>query len=211
MTLSSNTKFNAGNLLFTLLSTDDEPAVADAAISTLPTGAVVSGNLIIQRYMSIEGGSNDPSFNNGRIYRNISSPVTDPPVSDLQVEIPVTGSFTGTSACSGCGSTQSMFLYRESEIGDTNGSGGNDFDDGYEDFPNAANSETLAPGRGYSVFVRGNIAPVSGAGNARFDLRGPINSGTINYITTAGVTYTSTGTPANDGWNLVRQSISIYH
>jgi len=202
LTLSANTKFNAGNLLFTLLSSDDEPVV-DAAIAALPTNAAVTGNVIIQRFMSIEGGSNDPLNNNGRIYRNISSPVVSPPVSDLQVEIPVTGSFTGTSACSGCGATQSMFLYRESEIGDTNGSGGNDFDDGYEDFPNAANSETLAPGRGYSVFVRGNIAPVSGAGNARFDLRGAINSGTINYVTTAGVTYTSTGTPANDGWNLV--------
>ncbi len=203
LTLSSNSQFAAGNLLFTLLSTDDEPFVADAAIAEIPSGATISGNVIVQRYMSIEGGSNDPAFNNGRIYRYIASPVQNATVADLQNEIPVTGTFTTSSSCTGCGTTQSMFVYNEAETGDTNGSGGNDANDGYEDFPQNLSSETFAQGRGYTFFVRGNVAPVSTNGNARYDLRGPINAGTVDFVSTAGVSFTSSGVLANDGWNLI--------
>jgi hypothetical protein len=146
-------------------------------------------------YMAIEGA------NNARIYRYISSPVQSSPVSQIQPEIPVTGTFTGTSTCTGCGTNQSMFLYNESVITDTNASGGNNFDDGYEDFPNAANSETLTPGRGYSIFVRGNIDPVAAAGSAKWDVRALINSGNINF--NSFTTFTSSTVVANDGWNLV--------
>lgn len=45
------------------------------------------------------------------------------------------------------------------------------------------------------MFVRGNIAPVVSAGNARWAVTGPINSGTINF--NAFTTFTV------DGWNLV--------
>jgi hypothetical protein len=191
---------SAGTAIFTLLSTDDDPAV-DAAIAALSGGAQVTGNVTVQRYMSIEGGSNSPTFNNGRIYRYISSPVSNASVSQLQTEIPVTGSFTGTSVCSGCGTTQSMFAYNESVTTDTNGSGSNTVDDGYIDFPNASNTEILTPGRGYTIFVRGNIAPVSTNGHARWDVRNPINSGTVSF--NSHVTYTSSGNNASDGWNMV--------
>jgi hypothetical protein len=200
LTLSTNSTFDADgvgdNRVFTLLSTADAPT-ADAAIAQLPSGASVTGSVTVQRFMAIEGA------NNNRIYRYISSPVQSAPVSQLQVTIPVTGSFTGTSSCTGCGTNQSMFLYSEPVTTDINGSGIANYDDGYLDFPSALNSETLSSGRGYAIFVRGNTAPISTAGNALWSVSGPINSGTIDYVSTAGVSFTTSGTLANDGWNLV--------
>jgi len=198
LSLASNSLFDAdgssNSSVFTLLSSGDSPT-QDASIAALPAGAAVIGDVTIQRYMAIEGA------NSGRIYRYISSPVQNVSVSQIQSEIPVTGSFTGTSPCTGCGSSQSMFLYNESIITDTNGSGGNTVDDGYEDFPAASNSETLTSGRGYTIFVRGNIDPVLSNGSARWDVTGTINSGTIDF--TPFTTFTSSGIPANDGWNLI--------
>ncbi|HEY8935028.1 MAG TPA: hypothetical protein VIM65_07390, partial [Cyclobacteriaceae bacterium] len=105
---------SANTSIFTMLSTGDNPT-ADASIATLGTGASVIGKVTVQRYMSIEGA------NSGRIYRYISSPVQNAPVSDIQNEIPVTGTFTGNnnSSCTGCGgsSTQSMFSYNEAASG----------------------------------------------------------------------------------------------
>lgn len=207
LTLSSNTIFDAdgsGNTsVFTLLSSADDPSVTDAAIAALPSGAQVTGNVTVQRYMSIEGGNNSPAFNNGLMYRYISSPVASAPVSQIQVFNPITGTFTGTSTCTGCGTKQSMFSYNESVITDTNGSGTPDLNDGYEDFPLTVNSETMATGRGYAMFVWGNVPPVSTAGNARWSVRNPINSGTIDFVATAGASFTAGNGIANDGWNLV--------
>lgn len=198
LTLVANSQFDAdgssNTSVFTLVSSADDPT-SDAAIATLPSGASVTGNVTVQRHMSIEGA------NSGRIYRYISSPVQSPAVSQIQNEIPITGSFTGSSACSGCGTSQSMFHYNESVITDTNNDTFIDFNDGYEDFPSAANSETLTNGRGYTLFVRANVAPISSAGSARWDVRAPINSGTISF--NSFVSFTSSGTLANDGWNLV--------
>jgi hypothetical protein len=202
LTLSTNTQFDAdgvgNNRVFTLLSSDDAPFTVDAAIAQLPSGASVLGSVTVQRYMAIEGA------NNNRIYRYISSPVQSAPVSQLQVTIPVTGTFTGASTCTGCTSnSQSMFLYSEAVTTDINNVNGANYDDGYLDFPSAANSETLASGRGYAIYVRGNIAPVVTNGSALWSVSGPINSGTVDYVATAGVTFTSSGNVANDGWNLV--------
>jgi len=200
LTLEANVIFDADGAsntsVFTLISSADSPT-ADASIATLPDGAQVVGNVTVQRYMAIEGGTG----NNGRIYRYISSPVQNAPVSQIQARIPVTGSFTGTSTCSGCLTNQSMFLYNESVITDTNGSGGNNVDDGYEDFPANANTETLTSGRGYTLFVRANVNPISGAGSALWDVRGAINSGTIDY--SSFTTFNSSTILLNDGWNLV--------
>ncbi len=191
LTLASNAQFDAdgssGTSVFTLISSADDPT-ADGMIATLPTGASISGNVTVQRYMAIEAGPNG----NNRIYRYISSPVSNAPVSQLQATIPVTGSFTGSSTCSGCGSSQTMFAYDETvTTGDLNA--------GYIDFPAAANTETLAAGRGYAVFIRGNIAPITTAGSALWSVRSTVNTGTVNYP----VSFTSSGNAANDGWNLV--------
>lgn len=188
LTLVANSSFDAdgsaGTSVFTLISTGDNPT-ADAGIATLPTGASVTGNVTVQRYMAIEGTGS-------RMYRYIASPVQAPAVSQIQTEIPVTGSFTGSSTCSGCTTNQSMFQYNESVItGDLN--------TGYVDFPDVANTETLATARGYAIYVRGNVDPVLSATTARWDVSAPINSGTVSFP----ATFTSSGTLANDGWNLV--------
>lgn len=180
-----------GTGVLTLLSTADDPT-GDASIGVLAGGAAVTGNVTVQRYMAIEG----PSGSNNRIYRFISSPVQNATVADIQNEIPVTGSFTGSSTCSGCLTNPSMFTYNETVT-----TGG--IDNGYEAFPVSSNSEQLVPGRGYAIFVRGNIDPIQSAGSALFDVRGPINSGTISLGNPSGLTFTSSGVPANDGWNLV--------
>ncbi|MEX1240467.1 MAG: T9SS type A sorting domain-containing protein [Cyclobacteriaceae bacterium] len=188
LTLVASSSFDAdgsaNTSVFTLISTGDNPT-ADAGIATLPTGASVTGNVTVQRYMAIEGTGS-------RMYRFIASPVQTPAVSQIQTEIPVTGSFTGSSTCSGCTTNQSMFQYNESVItGDLN--------TGYVDFPDAANTETLATARGYAIYVRGDVDPVLSATTARWDVRAPINSGTVSFP----ATFTSSGTLANDGWNLV--------
>lgn len=185
LTLSANSQFdadgNSNSSVFTLLSNSDN-TTADASIATLPTGASIIGNVTVQRFMSLEGA------NSNRIYRYISSPVQSVPVSQIQNSIPVTGGFSGASSCSGCGSSQSMFAYNEAL---TNGN----LSAGYINFPSASNTETLTTGRGYALFVRGNIAPVSSAGNARWSVSGPINSGTVNFNAFTSFTV--------DGWNLV--------
>ncbi len=180
----------AGSGVLTIISTADNPT-SDGSIATLSGVSAVTGNVTVERFMSIEGPSG------GRIYRYISSPVQNAPVSDIQNEIPVTGSFTGTSVCAGCGTNQSLFLYNENVITDTNGDLINDINDGYVDFPSAANSEVFTPGRGYSLFVRGNLLS-----SALWNLSGPINQGNVTPVTLPS-TITSSGNAANDGWNLV--------
>jgi len=104
LTLASNVNFDAdgssNTAVFKLLSAGDNPT-QDAAVNILPSGAIVSGNVTVQRFMSKEGWSNT------RIYRYISSPVQNAPVSDLQLEIPVSGNFSGRSLCTGCSLNQS--------------------------------------------------------------------------------------------------------
>lgn len=191
LTLASNAVLDADGsadtATFTLISSADEPVI-DAAIAALPAGAQVQGDITVQRYMSIEGP------NNNRIYRYISSPVQDGTVADIQQEIPVTGSFVGATICKDCSTNQSMFAYNESVITDVNGSGSTDFNDGYVDFPDVVNTEVMQPGRGYTLFVRGNylLSPV-------WDIRGVANQGNISLP----VSFTSSGSIANDGWNLV--------
>lgn len=188
LTLSASSVFDADGSsnasIFTLLSSADN-ATIDASIAALPTGASVSGNVTVQRFMSIEGP------NNTRIYRYISSPVQNAQALDIQNEIPITGAFTGSSSCSGCGTNQSMFSYNEAVI-----TGG--IDGGYVNFPAATNTETLFSGLGYAIYERGNVIP-----SGLWDVRGPINSGNLILGGALGVTFTSSGVPSDDGWNLV--------
>jgi hypothetical protein len=195
LTLGSNVNFDAdgtGNTaIFKLLSTNDSPT-SDAAIAALPAGAQVSGKVTVQRFMTKEGA------NTGRIYRYISSPILNATVADLQQEIPVTGTFTGRSSCSGCtSSSQSLFAYNETVLTDTDGNGVNNENDGYIDFPSNTNTETFQNARGYALYVRANLLTTT-----LWDLRGTINSGNVTPISFP-ITYTSSGALASDGWNLV--------
>ncbi len=191
LSLSENVEFDAdgssNTAVLTLLSSADNPT-QDAAIDIIPASATISGDITVQRYMSIEGATN------GRIYRYLSSPISNATVQDLQNEIPITGNFTGSSTCTGCSTTPSMFLYDESIVSDVDGSGSTNLNDGYQSFPFLDNTEQLDPGRGYAVFVRGNIlsTPV-------WDVRGEVNRGQIEFP----VTFTSSGNLDDDGWNLV--------
>lgn len=177
--------------VFTLLSTNDAPT-RDAAVGILPAGAQITGNVRIQRFMTLEGPDNN------RIYRYIASPLQNAAAVDLQAEIPITGTFTGASQCQGCISTaQSMFTYTETDITDTNGDGVADISDGFTDFPETDNKETLAPGKGYALYVRGNIIP-----SGLWDVNGAVTQGNVTPVALP-VTFTSSGVLGNDGWNIV--------
>lgn len=195
LTLGNNVTFDsdgsANTAVFKLLSTGDNPT-RDAAVAALPSGAQVSGKVTVQRFMTKEG------VNNGRIYRYISSPIQTGTVSDLQQEIPVTGNFTGKSSCSGCvSSSPSLYLYNEAVITDTDKNQVANLDDGYVAFPTISNSQIFQPGRGYALYVRGNLLS-----STSWDLRGLINSANVAPIIFP-VSHTSSGSLPDDGWNLI--------
>lgn len=175
LTVSSSTTIESGGYLV-LLSTSDGTS-GNARIGSLPSGASITGNVIVQRYMADEG----------RIYRYISAPVSGYSVASLQAFVPITGSFSGASTCTGCLNNPSMYRYNETISGNA--------DAGWEPFPVSSNTETLQTGRGYAVFVRDDII----SGNVRIDWQGSIHQGSISLP----VSYTNTGNPGGDGWNLV--------
>ncbi len=173
LTLDDNVDFDADGLgsgVYNLLST----ASGDACIASIPSTSSVSGVVNAQRYMEGEG----------RIYRYISSPIANAPVSALQDDFPITGTFTGADEIPGLNSMPSMFDYTESASGD--------FQQGWESYPEIVNTETLVPGRGYAVFIREEVNPTT------IDISGTINQGDFNFD----VTYNNSGNSA-DGWNLV--------
>lgn len=173
--VSSATTIESGGSLRLLSSSDGTSG--NARIGSLPAGASITGNVTVQRYIADEG----------RIYRYISAPVSGFTVAQLQSEFPVTGSFTGSSTCSGCTTNSSMFAYDETVAGGV--------DNGYFQFPVSSNTEALQVGRGYAPFVRDDIIP----GNVTIDWVGPVNQGSIALP----VTYTNTGDATADGYNLV--------
>jgi trimeric autotransporter adhesin len=199
LTIQSATQFDAdgsGSGVLTLLSTGDEPT-ADASIAALPTGASVTGNVTVQRYMAPE----EPGVT--RVYRYISSPVSGRSVADWQDDFPVTGNFTnpttefpvGSGITSFCGrplipTTASLFRYVEPNTG----SGA--FDLGWVAYPLSGSSTTasLEVGRGYAAFIREctNATTV--------DVRGPVNQGTVSFNSLISLTINGN---LEDGFNLV--------
>lgn len=187
MTSSGSDFISNGNL--TLLSTSDSNT-GNASIGPLGATNTVVGNVIVQRYMSSEG----------RIYRYLSSPVTNAPVTQMQDDFPVTGNFTGTtpksaSGCSGCSKSPSMAYFNAA----TNA---------YVNYPVATNAELLQPGRGYSTFIRDDM-PFPGTGPITWDVTGPINQGDVNlpivHRTGATTTWNLLGNPypATVSWDNV--------
>jgi hypothetical protein len=173
--VSATTVQANGNL--TLISTSDG-ASGNASIAKIPAGASVTGNVIVQRRMSGEG----------RIYRDISSPVQSATVQQIMNSgITVTG-FSGSSfPCAGCATNgASMYSYNEAVTGPIS--------NGYTAI--TAASQTLTTGKGYNVLVRNEVGP------ATMLLTGTINSGTIDFNSPSIISYTSTP-DAGDGWNFV--------
>lgn len=170
LTLGTSSTFDAdgsGSGVFTLVS----DATDDARIDVLPSGASVTGNVTVQRYL--------PSYGSKR-WRNIASTVLDASVSDLQNEILISGPFTGSD---NPGALGSLAYYDNTQAGAT-------LDDRWVYYPVSTNTEVLtttgSEGRGYSIWVRD-------VGAVTFDLRGPVNQGTINLNLNG----------SNELWNLV--------
>lgn len=172
--LSLNTTvFSNGNL--TLLSSSDA-GDSDASIHTLPSGSSLSGDVTIQRYMSGEG----------RIYRYISSPVSNASVASMMDDFPVTGTFTDPSTGPGIRSANaSFFYYDETQLSAL----------GWIPYPSTglASENILQTGKGYAAYIR------EAAKATTWDVTGGINQGDIIFP----INFTNTSDPINDGWNLV--------
>jgi hypothetical protein len=132
----------ANNKSFVVLSTADDPA-NDGSIGPLLSGAQVTGNFTVQRFVSTESVD--------RLYRYIASPVVGATVAQWQDDFFVTGIFTGahngsTPGCTGCTATSSSFFYDESI-------------QAYVKHPlqTGSNTDPLVNGRGYSVFFRQDL------------------------------------------------------
>jgi hypothetical protein len=182
---SANCNFMSNGFL-TLLSTADTVGSAaspgTAQIYRLTGGNQVSGNLTVQRFMAGEG----------RIYRYISSPVSNATVASWKDDFAITGTFADPNTGKICNrvldpADPSLFIYNETLVGDENV--------GYEGYPTAglASANPLQVGRGYAAFIRRCDAPTV------IDVTGPANQGTVILP----VTYTNTGDPVADGYNLV--------
>ncbi|MFT4739402.1 MAG: hypothetical protein ACI9L9_000175, partial [Marivirga sp.] len=124
-----------GSGITTLLST----ASKDAYIAEIPGTSTVSGNLTVQR--SIYAQTND------RGYHIMGFPVTGVTVSDIQGEIAVTGTFTGSSTGTGFDSNPSIYAFNESAGATLT------FNERYAAFPAADNGESFTNGQGYYVYT----------------------------------------------------------
>lgn len=160
-----------------------------------PVNATISGNMSVQRFVPSQG----------RRFRFLGSPVAATTLTDWKNEIhitgPGTGNTVGTENSNGFDASlsnqSSVFYYDEAASGNLN-----------QGWTSPANkNEALVVGRGYRVFVRGPRTEGNGlldgsisAQNAvTLDVSGSVNVGDINMP----VSYSNTGSPADDGWNLL--------
>lgn len=177
----SGTLNASGNLV---LNSD---SVLTARVAELNPGADITGNVVVQRYIP-------PITRRSRI---LSSPVQSFSFNQLIDDIFITG--TGGSTNGFDQSTvnnATIYTYQE----DTSGGGR-----GWKAISHINN--TLATAKGSLVFIRGDRS-LTGWNTAPFPLQNkvvidyansPINKGTIS----PSVTYTNTGSAANDGWNML--------
>ncbi len=173
LTLQSSTTLQSnGNLV--LISTSDGTS-GTASIAAIPTGASVTGNVVVQRYISAKG----------RVYHDISPPVQSATVQQIMSSgITVTGFTPSSFPCAGCATNNpSMYWYDETVAGV--------IANGYTAM--TAAGQTMSSGRGYNVLVRNEV------GAATMALTGVINSGPL----TLPVSFTNSGNPSADGWNFV--------
>lgn len=178
----NNGKLNTnGNLV--LISNSTETARIAAIAST----ADIAGNVTSQRYV--------PSV--VRRYRMISPNTTGFTFTDLKDDIFVTGTGGATNGFDAASpNSASVYTYQESTTGTR----------GWKAVTNI--NQTLASGRGVIAYVRGDrtlaspqwYTPPYVAQNAvTIDFVGPVTKGTVSPT----ITYTNTGFPENDGFNLV--------
>lgn len=182
-TPSANVDFRSNGFL-TLLSVTDTAtsSFGNSMIYRLQNGNAVSGDVTVQRFLSGEG----------RIYRYLSSPVSNGTVAGWKDNFSITGNFSDPSPAENiCGSmtnrsSPSLYYYDE-ERGSTTSSG-------YVAYPLPGTTSTasgLQVGRGYSAFIRQCTIPTT------IDVKGQLNQQQINLP----VSYTPGSTMS--GWNLV--------
>lgn len=176
---SSATIASSGNLV--VRSTSDGTS-GNGSIGVVPAGASITGNVVVQRFMSGEG----------RIYRYLSSPVSGVSFEQWRDDFPITGTFDDPSTGPGITpGNPSLYRYVESNGGLA--------DDGWEPWPTsgALGSYNIEVGRGYAAFIR------EGSASTVIDVTGPVNLANVSDIS-LNVTYNDDGNgPANEGWNLV--------
>lgn len=179
VTVTAGTLAANGNLALKSTAAD-----TTARIAALPPGAAVTGNLEIQRY--INGG---PGL---RGWRYLSSPVANATYAQLIDDIFITGPGGASNGFDVAGGNSSVMTYEES------------VNRGWKNISSPSN--TWGQGKGAIVFFRGDRTQTSSITNTlvtpnsfALDYIGNINSGDI----TVPLDYSATGTPADQGWNLI--------
>ncbi|MEJ1238227.1 hypothetical protein WBG78_08870 [Chryseolinea sp. T2] len=164
----------ASNGYLTLLSLGDG-AGQTAAIGALGAGSSIEGDVTVQRFMSGEG----------RLYRYLSSPVSNGSVGSVMDDFPVTGRFLDPSSGPGISTFNPSFFEYDETYGEKLA--------GWREYPRGgrAAEAPLVIGRGYAAFIRNTSSTI-------VDFVGPINQHDI----TIPFTYTLHSGRAN-GWNLV--------
>ncbi len=170
----TNGMFTTTGFNFILISN----ATATARIAQI-TGGDITGNITIQRYISGNDG-----------WRTLSSPVAyvsagKGDFDDWENEFKMSG-FPGTDYSSA--SFQSVKYYDETNLGGKN--------EGYS--APASASTGLTSGQGYMCWLGNDPAPGTSPPKI-IDLTGTPNKSGVSLP----ITFSSTGVPANDGWNLV--------
>ena len=161
-------------------------SLGTARVAELVSPAQITGNVIVQRYI--------PAVT--RRTRILTSPVSGFTYNQLIDDIFVTGPNGGIGFDISTTNNASINTYNEQT---SNGRGNK---------PVQNINDGLLPGRAAFVFVRGDrtlpspqwfTPPFVPQNAVTLDFVGPINQGTISPQ----VTYSPTGTPTNDGWNMI--------
>lgn len=182
LTISGNANLATGNKLVLVSN-----ASGTARVAPVTGNASITGNVTVQRYV--------PALI--RRSRMVSPNVNNFTFADIKDNMFVTGAGGATNGFDASGPNQTtIYTYQESTTGGR----------GWKAISNITNS--LPAGSGSLVFVRGDrnlpapqwyTAPYVSQNAVTIDFIGPINTGTISPV----ITYTNTGSPADDGWNMV--------
>ncbi len=156
-----------------VLLADPADRFGGGRIDVLPAGASISGDVITEWHQENTSPTGIPMY--------FGSTVSDENISGLQDDILVTGGFSGADSGP---VNPSLFLFDEPVAGT--------IDNGWVAYPTTDDQAPLEQGRGYLAYVMDN-APVT------LDISGVLNQGDISVP----LTFTDSGTPVSDGWNLV--------
>jgi hypothetical protein len=170
-----------GNIL-TLISNASNTAMIAAG-----SGSYITGTVTAERYI--------PSI--ARRWRFLASPVIGATFDDWQNEIFITGAGGATNGFDATTSNQAgAYGYDETVPGNYNS---------YGSIAPSTINDPLVIGKGYRVFIRGDRSD-PGVLNGTSGTQAAVTMNVIGAVNTNNivmpVTYTNTGAPADDGWNM---------